>query len=328
MTTKNHWKLIPLDEFTLPSPPARTVMQQGFDKFKRIIGIPANEQQDGQQEDAPHYREFDREPAVEALESVFSDWADDDNAVSVRWLISPPYSGAGQCARDWAKKRQWTLPEPPAADCLSRDDFEAWSTPGRDQPWVLTALSAYWLRDTKSMTFLRTLLAALMRGDFGKGLVVCDSWTFAFIQRAWTFEIPHSYCFAAATPELLQQVGIEAQTKQARELLAETRGNLGVTMALWASEQQDSPVRPELPRDSNDFTAFILHALLLHHGLSEQQLMHVLPLIPSAQRNVQLANLAAHQIIEQKSDRWRVSVTAYPVVRDMLKGRGYWLDRF
>lgn len=328
MTAKNHWRLIPLDEFELPSPPARTVLQKGLDKFRRIVGIAKSEQHEGQQEDAPDYREFDRAPAVAALESAFGDWADDEDATSVRWLISPPYSGAGQCARDWAKQRQWTLPEPPAAESLNSYSLEAWNAPDKGQPWVLTTLSAYWLRDTQSMTFLRILLAGLMRGDYGKGLVVCDSWTFSFIQRAWTFEIPHSYCFAAATPDLLQQVGIEAPTKQARELLAETRGNLGVTMALWALEQQENPTRPELPRDCSDFTAFILHALLLHHGLNEQQLTNVLPLIPADQRNVQLANLAAHRIIEQKNDRWRVSVTAYPLVRDMLAGRGFWLDHF
>ncbi|RUO38958.1 hypothetical protein CWE22_11055 [Pseudidiomarina aestuarii] len=328
MATENHWQVVPFDEFELPSAPARTIMQKGLDKFKRIVGITKSEQNDSQQDDAPHYREFDRAPAVAALESSFGDWADDDNATSVRWLISPPYSGAGQCARDWAKQRQWTLPEPPPAENLSQDSLAAWQGPKKGQPWVLTTLSAYWLRDTQRMTFLRTLLAALMRGDFGKGLVVCDSWTFAFIQRAWTFEIPHSYCFAAATPELLQQVGIEARTKQARELLAETRGNLGVTMAIWALQQQENPTRPELPRDCNDFTAFILHSLLLHHGLSEQQLISVLPLIPAAQRNVQLANLAAHHIIEPKNNQWRVAVTAYPLVRDMLAGRGFWLDQF
>lgn len=328
MTAETHWQLIPLDAFELPSPPARTLVQKGLDKFKRMVGMASSEQHEGQQQDAPHYREFDRAPAVAALESSFGDWADDVNATSVRWLISPPYSGAGQCARDWAKHRQWNLPTPPKPELLSSDNLAAWDAPMTDQPWVLGTLSAYWLRDTQSMTFLRTLLAALMRGDYGKGLVVCDSWTFAFIQRAWSFEIPHAYCFAAATPELLEQVGIAAKPKQARELLAETRGNIGVTMAIWAIEQQENPSRPELPRDCSDFTAFILHALLLHHGLSETQLIQVLPLIPAAQRNVQLANLAAHQIIEHKDERWRVAVTAYPLVRDMLAGRGFWLDDF
>lgn len=99
MTAETHWQLIPLDAFELPSPPARTLVQKGLDKFKRMIGMASSEQHEGQQQDAPHYREFDRAPAVAALESSFGDWADDVNATSVRWLISPPYSGAGQCAR-------------------------------------------------------------------------------------------------------------------------------------------------------------------------------------------------------------------------------------
>lgn len=327
MPSENHWHLIPMKEFELPSPPARTVVQKGLDKFKRIIGIGHSEQHDSQQEDAPNYRDFDREPVIDAIESGFKEWADSEGT-SVRWLISPPYSGAGQCAREWGQRRQWVLPEPPSETLLRSDDLAAWFQFEENQPWVLSTLSAYWLRDTQSMTFLRTLLAAIMRGDFGKGLVVCDSWTFAFIQRAWQFEIPHSYCFAAATPELLEQVGIQAQRKRARELLAETRGNIGVTMALWAFDQQEDSARPELPKECSDFTAFILHALLLHHGLSEQQLCQVLPLVPADQRNVQLANLKAHRLIEESHGRWRVAVTAYPLVREMLAGRGYWLDQF
>lgn len=56
MTAETHWQLIPLDAFELPSPPARTLVQKGLDKFKRMIGMASSEQHEGQQQDAPHYR--------------------------------------------------------------------------------------------------------------------------------------------------------------------------------------------------------------------------------------------------------------------------------
>lgn len=189
--------------------------------------------------------------------------------------------------------------------------------------------SSFWLRTTDHMQFMRALLPRLLRGELGSGVVVIDSWTFAFLKRAWPLSLPHCYCFAAATPDLLKQTGIVCSEKRLRKLAARARGNLGVALALWAVAQDEQRSLPHLPSEADDATAFILYSLLLHHGLRGENLQRVLPMLAPDQLDVQLLRLQQNAVIELDDDRvWRLTVYAYIEVREFLTARGYWLDEF
>jgi hypothetical protein len=326
MAKGNHWQLIPLDTFERPTAPASTLLQKAWLRAQNLIGIKDDEDTTPDEQDFPHYREFDLEPAVAAVEKA---WEAAESEPCVRFVISPPFSGSGAILRAWADKHGYQQLKPPRKDQLESVDTASWWQAQQCDNWLLDEFSSFWLRTTSHMQFMRALLPRLLRGELGAGVVVVDSWTFAFLQRAWPLSLPHCYCFAAATPELLQQVGIETTDKALRKLNAKARGNVGVALALWALAQNSERQTPRIPSEADDATAFILYALLLHHGLAGEYLQLVLPMLAPDQLDVQLLRLQQNGVIELDDEKvWRVTVYAYVDVRDFLASRGYWLDSF
>lgn len=327
MADSNHWQLIALDDFERPSAPASTILQKALIRLHSLVGgSGAEDEAIPEDQDFPHYREFDLAAAVAAVEQA---WPEEESAPTVRFVISPPFSGSGAIVREWAQRHGYQQLQLPTIEQLESADTDTWWQAQQCERWLLDEFSSFWLRTTNHMQFMRALLPRLLRGELGTGVVVVDSWTFAFLQRAWPLSLPHCYCFAAATPELLRQVRIEGSDKRLRKLAAKARGNVGVALALWALERDSERKAPQIPREADDATAFILYALLLHHGLRGEHLQWVLPMLAPDQLDVQLLRLQQNNVIELDDDSvWRVTVYAYIDVRDFLAARGYWLDSF
>lgn len=327
MAESNHWQLLPLETFERPSAPASTVIQQTWAHVRTLFGRTDADEAEDVSQDFPHYREFALPPAVAAVDAA---WQEDSEPPKVRFVISPPFSGTGAVLRAWAQQHGYQQITPPSVTQLTQTDTEQWWQQQEvdDTPWLLDEFSSFWLRTTEHLRFVRALLPRLLRGELGQGVVVIDSWTYAFLQRAWPLSLPHCYCFAAATPELLRQVGIAGSDKQLRKLAAQARGNLGLALALWAVAQNDEKRSPSLPSEADDSTAFILYSLLLHHGLQGEHLQWVLPMLAPDQLDVQLLRLQQHGVVDYDDSVWRVTAYAYRDVRDFLSGRGYWLDAF
>ncbi|WP_295538574.1 hypothetical protein [uncultured Thiohalocapsa sp.] len=137
-------------------------------------------------------------------------------------------------------------------------------------------------------------------------------------------------------------------------LAARSRGNAGLARALWRRRLRAEPdpaedasgadaaaaaedgagitlwlaAAPALSTEPDEATALMLHALLLHNGLSGPLLAELLPLPPyRVQRR--LLRLAALGAIAAGADgRWRVHALAYADVRDLLRTQGLLLDDF
>ena len=326
MAEDNHWQLIALHDFARPSAPASTLVQKALIRLHSLVGGDADEDVTPEDQDFPHYREFDVTPAVSAVDDA---WHELESTPCVRFVVSPPFSGTGAIMRAWAEQHGYQQLQIPDVAQLESADTEAWWQAQKCDRWLLDEFSSFWLRTTDHMQFIRALLPRLLRGELGEGVVVVDSWTFAFLQRAWPLSLPHCYCFAAATPELLRQVCIEGSDKRLRKLAAKARGNVGVALALWALERDSERQTPQIPREADDGTAFILYALLLHHGLRGEHLQWVLPMLAPDQLDVQLLRLQQNGVIElDDGGVWRITVYAYIDVRDFLAARGYWLDSF
>ncbi len=325
MTKSNHWQLIPMEQFERPSAPASTVIQQTWSHLRKLLGADSDDDAVPDEQDFPSYSEFALEPAVAAVNAVFNE----EDAPSVRFVISPPFSGCGAIMRKWAEQQGYTQLTPPSIEQLEQADTDPWWQQQQCDTWLLDEFSSFWLRTTAHMQFIRALLPRLLRGELGCGVVVIDSWTYAFLQRAWPLSLPHCYCFAAASPELLRQSGIVASDKCLRKVAARARGNLGVALAHWAVEQDPDRSLPRLPGEADDATAFILYSLLLHHGLRGEYLQQVLPMLAPAQLDVQLLRLQQNAVVELDDEKiWRVTVYAYIEVREFLAARGFWLDGF
>ncbi len=134
-------------------------------------------------------------------------------------------------------------------------------------------------------------------------------------------------------------------------LAAQSRGNPGVAVAYWRAslragpddaDESKSPAKtdcretvwvktglgePALPLEPAREIAFILHALLLHHGLAADLLTTVLPLPPDSISAI-LLQLAAAGIVREDGPAWRVTALGYPAVRRFLKNNGHLTDTF
>ncbi len=330
MTDRNHWQLIPAEDFHCPLPPTVTRFQHAWRRVLRILRLRDREtaEQDADTE-LPDYQAFERQPAVRALNEHFSDWVDGAEP-GVCFLLDPPFSGSAAIARDWCWQQGRAMLTPPdTAQVLAVAVDEWWQQQQpRGVPWLIDDLARYLLRSADGLRFIRALLPRLLHGDFGQGLVVCDSWTFAFLGRAWPLGLPRVYCFAPAGPALLRQVGITGTDRQLGQLAGQARGNVGLALALWACRLNEDKPLPELPLEADDGTAFILYSLLLHRGLSGAAMQRVLPVMAPDQLNVQLLRLEQFCIVEREQEHWRLSVYGYPAVRDFLGGRDYLLDDF
>ncbi|MDT7525990.1 hypothetical protein NOG12_07880 [Pseudidiomarina sp. GXY010] len=327
MSQDNHWQIIKLAEFERPSAPASTRIEQLVQHLRNLF--PSSEQgtEESEAKDFPGYRDFDLAPAADALDEAWQEWLASDGT-GVKFLVSPPFSGTAAISRAWAERHQLPVLQAPEAELFAGVDIEAWWQPQAAPVWVIDHLADYWQRQTNGLAFIRALLPKLMRGELGKGIVVCDSWSFAFLQRAWPVHLPQVYCFSAATEALLQQVGIQAPSKQLRALAARAMGNVGLALALWAVTQDDAKDLPAMPADCGDASAFVLYALLLHNGLSGAALQSVLPTLAADQLDVQLLQLQQADLVECNQGKWEVTVYGYLAAHDFLNSRGYFMDSF
>ena len=139
-------------------------------------------------------------------------------------------------------------------------------------------------------------------------------------------------------------------------LAAHSRGNLGVAWAIWraslrtepddeevaAAADEEAPrsrqqtvwvsaweklQHPEPPPQSGRDEAFVLHALLLHNGLSLEALQHCLPLAPNHVVET-LLRLEEVGMVDPHDAVWQVTALGYPAARQFLQASGYLTDAF
>lgn len=139
-------------------------------------------------------------------------------------------------------------------------------------------------------------------------------------------------------------------------LAAHSRGNLGVAWAIWraslrtepddeevaAAADEEAPRSrqqtvwvsaweklqyPEPPPQSGRDEAFVLHALLLHNGLSLEALQHCLPLAPNHVVET-LLRLEEVGMVDPHDAVWQVTALGYPAARQFLQASGYLTDAF
>ncbi|WP_417614522.1 hypothetical protein [Oceanisphaera sp.] len=330
MPDTNHWQLILAEDYQCPLPPTLTRVQLLWRRLLRTFGIDdGDEVEKDASVELADYQNFDRTAAVSALHHHLADWVSDKKP-DVTFLLDPPFSGTAVIARDWTWQQGWALLTPPSMAQIREVSVDEWwqQQELHDSPWLIEDLARFVLRSADGLRFIRVLLPRLLQGDFGQGLIVCDSWAFAFLRSTWPLNLPRVYCFAPAPPDLLRQLGIKGPNRQLERLAGEARGNVGMALALWACKNSTEQLQPSLPVEADDNTAFILYALLLHRGLSGKRLQEVLSSIAADELNVQLLRLEQFGILEREGEFWRLNVLGYLLARDFLAGRDYLLDGF
>ena len=137
-----------------------------------------------------------------------------------------------------------------------------------------------------------------------------------------------------------------------KSLAARARGNLGVAHELWRSSlricdpesEGDEPAMessrstlwvvspselelPKLANGADPLHRFILHAILLHAGLSVATLD---TLLPFSREDIcrRMSELRAAGFVHEQNGLFQVSLAAYPEVRQDLCGQGFLVDAF
>lgn len=155
-------------------------------------------------------------------------------------------------------------------------------------------------------------------------------------------------------PPLEEATGEHSSSDFLHHLATYSRGNLGVAWAVWRAALRSEPLpnlageaerdqhiagrtiwvtpwarmeHPAIPPGAGRDTAFVLHALLLHAGLTTALVRTLMPMTGSRVTEI-LDDLRVGGVISLYEDRWRVTPTGYPPAREFLEAKGYLTDAF
>ncbi|RUO73561.1 hypothetical protein [Idiomarina seosinensis] len=333
----NSWQWVASDGYEIPPTPTILALQRWW---RSISAQWESDQEDGSAELGQVANsqplQVDGADGIAALDQYLAEWLSNENdGGSLRWIISPPYSHVKPIAQDWLTANGFEELKIPNRDKLALNQLEGDISITGNGPWFVPELGHAFLRQSKGLRWVRLFFAKALSGELGKGVVICDSWAWQFLQQLWPVSGQQTLTLQAFDSERLRQLGLDRDEHQLKHLAALSRGNLGVACAYSNSSyhkrvgDQQSPFElPTMPVETTDYTAFILHALLLHCGLTQHQLQNVLPIVPPTHLDIELHQLRQCGLIELLKSNWQVTARGYPVVRQALVSRGLLADAF
>ena len=155
-------------------------------------------------------------------------------------------------------------------------------------------------------------LAVHSRGNIG---VAWTAW------RALLRSLPEQERQAEQKPEPKREQELSGEPNRAAQ---RAQANDPDAEIVWVSARLREP---PLPAEKGEGMAFILHALLLHNGLPVSVLPELLPQ-PEHRIASHLLQLQALGVVVLAGERWQISASAYAVVREFLRRRGFLRDEF
>jgi hypothetical protein len=221
--------------------------------------------------------------------------------------------------------------------CLIGIDSWAWSYLTRSSqidtilPHPIT-LAAF---DDKSLrTWLQQL--AFRSGQFGVVFRQTDSGNFVLPPGGGveseetavvTDYVRHLAAFSRGIPGVawaIWRYSLQYETDDAVEVKAKETAEQDRRLTMWVKTWSQLGL-PELPRPVTQPQLFVLHALLLHAGLTMKGLAEVLPL-SATEVTESIHRLGPAGLIETVDDKIQVNAISYPIVRKVLSLEGYLVD--
>jgi hypothetical protein len=139
--------------------------------------------------------------------------------------------------------------------------------------------------------------------------------------------VRHLAAFSRGIPGVAWAIwrhSLQYETDDAVELKAKETAEQDRRLTMWVKTWSRLEL-PELPRPVTQPQLFVLHALLLHAGLTSKGLAEVLPLSASDVTE-SIHRLGPAGLIETVDDKIQVNAISYPIVRRVLALEGYLLD--
>lgn len=207
------WEFVRLSEYVLPSVPVTGTARRKWSRLKQIFKINNHEEESPgpfKMEDdlrtLPQYRLEHLIPPInwsgpaDALDHTLDGWLEASSSgveASVKFVIGQPHAGNEEFLRHWAERHgaRWIdAPRPEEILKGARDWVADWK--GGTPLWVLPHLEHCFLRHANGLELVRHFLDKALNGELGAGLIGCDSWGWAYLQRvclishwdAWTLQ--------------------------------------------------------------------------------------------------------------------------------------------
>ncbi|MFN2258113.1 MAG: hypothetical protein ABR516_06510 [Desulfuromonadaceae bacterium] len=295
------WQFVPLGEFSPPRSSSEQIVRK-WSAFKRLL----RRKPDVEKSPFMPESELQRLPSsllepltgpvewtgvLSALEDALAGWSGAAGEPKVVFVVGPPWSGNTEVLRAWAAARQAPCVEAPTyADILQqkRDwvQIPAFS-PDSDsdhgsQPWIMPELERCYLRHAEGLDLVRYFLEHAMRGNYGPGIIGCDSWAWAYLQHVWPVQCPSvltlqgfdgtrltrllrqlsvaqvkpTYCFKNASnghTVLCAEDHADAQVSGAvLQLAVRTRGNVGLALRYWRDALRSEPESEQEGEDAGE----------------------------------------------------------------------------
>ncbi len=280
------WEVVPLEERELPRASQASQARRRWQALGRwlTLGSEAGEEparDEAQLQRLPRVRlahlapPIDWQPGARALARYFAEVG--ESAGPVTLLVGAPADGHAELVEAWARlSGERLLPEPTAGALLAGE--MPWSPAPSAHAWAVPRLERGLLRQATSLAGLRNFLEAALTGRLGRGVIGCDSWTWAYLQHA--LALPESAAvtlqafdgerltryFSSTTraalgePQVIRAVGSgepvlvdgeEAPTsrelRELRELAVHCHGQLGLAWHYWRARLCDEAPEGESP---------------------------------------------------------------------------------
>ncbi len=251
------WEFVPLANYTVPGLPASSAAANAWTSLKRLLRTQAEEAAAPVKAEAElrvlsqvrlaHLvAPLDWSAVAQTLSATLRPWALAPEAEpTIRFVIGQPHCGHADILRNWSAQASAPVVAPPShAQILAADRgwLEHWPDPAR--PWVLPNLERCFLRHARGLTLVRDFLERAESGRLGRGLIGCDSWGWAYLQRIWPVPRPDALTLQAFDGLRLAQ--LFTQMANAREGVRIRFRNAATGDDILTVPARGAPVRLEL----------------------------------------------------------------------------------
>ena len=289
------WAVVPLSDYAVPSSPDQHVVRKKWAAFRSLLR-PQEEAQTPVRAEADLRAlagvrlenlvpPIDWAQAVAALDQVLAGDAERPlPGSSVRFLIGQPHCAHVEVLTHWANAHGARVLAPPRPEAVISGD-EQWlaELSGPEGPWVLPALERCFLRHAAGLSLGRQILDRAASGRLGTGLIGCDSWAWAYLQRVFPvpqlpaltlqafdgrrltelflrlslsngagavrFRNARTGASVLPDPEALESGSFDV-SRELRQLAAHCRGNPGIAWRYWRQRLRAEPESEEAERSS------------------------------------------------------------------------------
>lgn len=196
------WEIVPIEDFMPPSDSQLNVAHKKWQSLTNFFRIA----------EEPEKTHAKKEEVLRVLPTVQMqnlvptvDWGDAATALDrflvaqenngrdskIRFLIGQPHIDHGGILRQWAKPGKTAIQEgpDPAAILSGKWNMEKQWKPS-ESGWVIPELERWFLRHANGLWLVRELLEQAGSGLMGGGIIGCNSWAWAYLQRVWPLPNP------------------------------------------------------------------------------------------------------------------------------------------